>query len=83
MRKVLKLEIITNILSDIEIAKIVESYFTSMININISNSEYAIWNPMVNSTFNLYEKGILTEELIKFVDSKITTGVNIHEYKED
>ena len=49
----------TDILSDIEIAKRVESYFTSMINVNITNSEYAIWNPMVNSTINLYEKEYL------------------------
>lgn len=73
----------TDIPSDIEIAKRVESYFTSMINVNITNSEYAIWNPMVNSTINLYEKGILSEELIKFGDSIITTGVNIHDYKPD
>ena len=81
--KIETLYIMTNIPSDIEIAKRVESYFTSMINVNITNSEYAIWNPMVNSTNNLYEKGILTEELIKFGDSIITIGVNIHDYKKD
>ena len=73
----------TNIPSDIEIAKRVESYFISMINVNITNSEYAIWNPMVNSTFDFYKKGILSEELIKFGNSIITTGVNIHDYKPD
>jgi len=73
----------TNIPSDIEIAKRVEPYFTSMINVNITNSEYADWNPMVNSTINLYKKEILTEELIKFGDSIITIGVNIHDYKKD
>ena len=57
--KIETLYIMTNIPSDIEIAKRVESYFTSMINVNITNSEYAIWNPMVNSTINLYEKEYL------------------------
>ena len=57
--KIRTLYIMTNILSDIEIAKRVESYFISMINVNITNSEYAIWNPMVNSTINLYEKEYL------------------------
>ena len=46
----------TNIPSDIEIAKRVESYFISMINVNITNTEYAIWNPMVNSTFDFYKR---------------------------
>ena len=72
-----------NIPSDILIAKRVEFYFISMINVNISNSEYAIWNPMVNATFDLYKNGMLTEELIKFGDSTITSGVNIHDYKSD
>jgi putative sugar O-methyltransferase len=73
----------TNNLSDIEIAKRVEAYFISMINVNISNSEYSIWNPMVNSTFNFYKEEKLTEELLKFGDSVITIGVNIHDYNQD
>lgn len=72
-----------NILSDIEIAKRVESYFISMINVPIINSNYAVWNTLVDDTFELYKKGILVEELIKFGDSLITSGVNIHDYKPD
>lgn len=73
----------TNNLYDLEITKRVENYFISMIDVNITNSEYEIWNPMVKSTFNFFKQGKLTEELIKFGDSVITTGVNIHDYKQD
>jgi hypothetical protein len=73
----------TNIPSDIEIAKRVESYFISMINVPIMNSDYAIWNTMVAGTFDLHKNKILSEELIKFGDSLITTGENIHDYKPD
>ena len=73
----------TNTISDKEISKRVESYFISIINSNIISSDYEIWNDMVNNTVNLYKNGQLTEELIKFGNSSITIGVNIHDYKKD
>ena len=57
-------------------------FFTKMLSIKSYNN-YAIWNNLVNKSLNICNNSSLIDELIKFGNSKIISGINIDDYKFD